>query len=236
MSAPPKPPRLSTVKLPTSNDPNVLLIKEVTTLAERLRAAAMESSKLTKLKGSSELITRIVEVLTEIDQQSSKVLLAMRTSPTVENDLNLLREALLKVEDFFGSVNKAHWFTSKYKLRVAMQNNHQTLRARCTQLLAGVSLALLSKSSDIYTSALNYFYGINGSPLNYSFAFERFLRAADEHESNAMVMVAKCYLNGWGVDLDEHIGAEVRVVVTVCLFACFSVCCNLTRGLVTNSG
>jgi TPR repeat protein len=46
-------------------------------------------------------------------------------------------------------------------------------------------------------------YGLNGKPMNYYLAFTSFQRAAAGGNSDAMLMVAKAYLNGQGVLKDE---------------------------------
>ncbi len=196
------------------------LIEQIKDIAKQLRASGQESAKLAKIKGNEEMFRRLDEVMIEIDEQSNKVLIAMKTSKSVLQDANLLYQAMVNINEYFQTVNKAHFFTSKHKLKLNMQNHYQTLRARLTQLLTAVSLELLTAkphddddclkknphiASELYTTGLHYFYGQAGKPMNYTFAFEKFSESAEYGDINAMIMLSKCYLNAWGCEDNEKV-------------------------------
>lgn len=96
-----------------------------------------------------------------------------------------------------------------------MQNLYQSLRSRLTQVMAAVSLSLLtmkpqrekvaspivpSSSSEMYRTGLCHYHGLQGKVQNYTFAFEKFLQAAEFGDEEGMMMTALCYLKGHGVE------------------------------------
>jgi TPR repeat protein len=195
-----------------------LLIEEVKTLAVKLRMEGQENKKLSIIKGSNELIRRIDEVFSEIEEQYSKIITAMKTSKSVVENLRLLKAAMKDIEGFYAALKSAWMFLSKSKLTLRMQNHYQTLRGRCTQLLTAVSLELLSGrnapaaeetpvlGSELYHTGLYYFHGLHGKPKNYIFAFEKFVQGAEMGDGECMVMTANCYLHGYGVEENDTIG------------------------------
>jgi TPR repeat protein len=195
-----------------------LLIEEVKTLAVKLRMEGQENKKLSIIKGSNELIRRIDEVFSEIEEQYSKIVATMKTSKSVVENLRLLKAAMKDIEGFYAALKNAWMFLSKSKLTLRMQNHYQTLRGRCTQLLTAVSLELLSGrsapaaeetpvlGSELYHTGLYYFHGLHGKPKNYIFAFEKFVQGAEMGDGECMVMTANCYLHGFGVEENDTIG------------------------------
>lgn len=188
------------------------VIDSVKRIANNLRANAEDQKKLKAIKGNEELLHRINEVMVEIDLQSSKIVAAIKINKNVLQDLTMLKDVMEEIQEFFVAVQKAFMFMSKTKLKLRMQNLYQSLRARLTQVMAAVSLALLTEkpvkeptpkvSSEIYRIGLSYYYGINGKPMNYTFAFEKFVQAAEYGDEDAMIFAATCYLKGHGVE--EH--------------------------------
>lgn len=188
------------------------VIDSVKRIANNLRDNADNQKKLKAIKGNEELLHRINEVMVEIDLQSSKIVAAIKINKNVLQDLTMLKDVMEEIQEFFVAVQKAFMFMSKTKLKLRMQNLYQSLRARLTQVMAAVSLALLTEkpvkeptpkvSSEIYRIGLSYYYGINGKPMNYTFAFEKFVQAAEYGEEDAMLFAAVCYLKGHGVE--EH--------------------------------
>jgi hypothetical protein len=186
------------------------VIESVKRIANALRDDADNQKKLKAIKGNEELLQRINEVMVEIDLQSSKIVAAIKINKNVLQDLTMLKEVMVEIQEFFVAVQKAFMFMSKTKLKLRMQNLYQSLRARLTQVMAAVSLALLTDkpikeptpkvSSEIYRAGLNYYYGIHGKPMNYTFAFEKFIQAAEYGDEDAMFFAAICYLKGHGVD------------------------------------
>ncbi len=193
-----------------SRAPEALQLIEATkSLATELRLTAQDHKKLAGIKGNDELIHRIDEVLVEIEEQSGKLVLVCQV-PAIQRDIQFLRVALVEIQEFFEAVNKASIFNSKHKMRLRMQNLYQSLRARCTQLMTAVSLELLTAkpieekvpkiSAEIYKLGLYSFFGVAGRSKNFTLAFEKFTEAAEYGEVDAMVMLAKCYLDGQGIE------------------------------------
>eukprot|EP00981_Chlorochromonas_danica_P009472 scaffold2708_cov158-Ochromonas_danica.AAC.20 len=186
------------------------LIEKTKVLAGEIRLLGQENKKIEKIKGNEELMLRIDEVLVEIEEQSDK-LLSVSASPAVQRDLLALQKSLEEVKDFFSVVSRASMFASRQKLKLRMQNVYQSLRARCTQLMTAVSLELLTKkpqeevivlqaSHEAYQRGLAFAFALHGKPQSLSLAFENFVQAAEGDHAEAMVMVAKCYREGQGVE------------------------------------
>lgn len=55
----------------------------------------------------------------------------------------------------------------------------------------------------MYTAGYMFYHGI-GRPRNFTLAHQKFLEAAEIGDSDSMSMVARCYLNGQGVEADMH--------------------------------
>jgi TPR repeat protein len=196
-----------------------LIIEELKTLAVRITTEGHENKKLQTIKGSDELLRRIGEVLNEVEEQYTKILITMKTSKSVMENLLLLKDAMKDIQDFYTVVKLSWMVLTKSKLKLRMQNHYQTLRSRCTQLLTAVSLELLTDkpvfteetpvaSSELYRQGLNYFYGLCGKPKNYIWAFEKFVHGSELGDSECMIMTGKCYLHGYGIEANSSIGLK----------------------------
>eukprot|EP01038_Epipyxis_sp_PR26KG_P005941 gene5941-8189_t len=197
------------------------LIADTKALAIKLRILCDDQQKLSKIKGSDELINKLDEILLEIEEQTDK-LSATINSRAVHDNLLSLKSTLNEVNDYFHELNKTKsMFLAKGHLKRRMQLLYQTLRSKCTQLMTSISLELLTgkqstapstlpKASnlDIFYTGIAYYYGICGKPKNYAWAFEKFLNCAELDYGEAMVMVGKSYINGHGVDIDSKLGLE----------------------------
>lgn len=197
----PKTPKTPATPTPTPHEVTDA-IEQTKAMAASLRDSARDTKKLEKIKGNEELMHRIDEVLVEIEQQSSKIVAAIKINKSVLHDLTMLNDVMQEIVEFFAAVQKAFMFMSKSRLKLRMQNLYQSLRSRLTQVMAAVSLALLTEkpakeapsptvSSEIYRLGLSYYYGLHGKPLNYTFAFEKFVQAAEYGEEEAMIMTAR---------------------------------------------
>lgn len=193
------------------------LIVETKSLARELRLIARDHKKLSQIKGNDELIHRIKEVFLEIEEQSDKLIVTCSQSKSVQRSFKALLSSLQEIKEFFDAVNSAWMFTSKNRMRLKMQNHYQTLRARCTQLMTAVSLELLTSPpepppqrtiSELYLAGIHYFYAVGGKAKNYTLAFEKFNEAAERDDPDGMFMTGKCYLEGKGVDANEHLALQ----------------------------
>jgi len=196
------------------------LIEEIKVLAVQLRTDGHENKKLLTIKGSEELLKRIDEILQELEEQYQKIILAMKTSHSVIDNLFLLKTSMIEIDEFYNAVTAAWMFTSKSRLKLRMQNHYQTLRARCTQLLTAVSLELLTSkpveieqtpviASELYHNGIYYFYGLHNRPKNYIYAFEKFIQGAELQDAHCLYMAGICYLSGYGVDEDRNHGLHL---------------------------
>lgn len=207
------------------------LVRRTKRKVEDLRGAAAEHNKLTLLKGSEELIRHIHEVLRDIDEQSSKILLTINTSTTVYDKLQILSDAVNDISNFFEEVKGTKFmFFAKGKLRRHMVLNYQQLKSKCTDLMSAVSLELLTNKDLIldtpepavvnsvapapvdpyvrleekYMDGCRSFYGID-CPKNFNIAADLFMYAADRDHTKSMVMLAEMYKRGYSVEQDENI-------------------------------
>lgn len=206
------------------------LVKRTKRKVEDLRGAAAEHNKLILLKGSQELIVHIHEVLRDIDEQSSKILLTINTSNTVYDKLQSLSDSINDVSTFFEEVKGTKFmFFAKGKLKRHMVLHYQQLKSKCTDLMSAVSLELLTNKDLIldtpepapkpvepapsptpavnveekYMEGCRRFYGID-CPKNFNIAFDLFSYAAERDHTKSMVMLGEMYKRGYSVDADEN--------------------------------
>lgn len=228
---------MSTSGVSTTGGPDVLrangpdLVRRTKRTVEDLRGAAAEHNKLILLKGSSELISNIHEVLRDIDEQSGKILLTINSSATIYDKLKSLLDTINDISAFFEEVKGTKFMVfAKGKLKRHMVIHYQQLKSKCTDLMSAVSLELLTNkdlltpepvsmaapvpvNAPIDDSALleqKYldgcfsFYGID-RPKNFNIAFDLFLYAAEKDHLRSMIMVAEMYSRGYSVESDENI-------------------------------
>jgi TPR repeat protein len=211
--------RSTVARIPQTEEEGRALIEDIKGLAVRLRTSGQDNKKFQTLKGYQELLNRFDEILAELQGQYSKILQAMSTAPkTIIENVYKLKLSMNEIEDFYSDVGASWMFLSKSRLKIRMQNHYQSLRARLTQLMTAVSLELLSgqkpppeepiSTSELYRTGLYYFYGIHNKPKNYVFAFEHFIRGAEYGDEEAMFMTAKCYLAGYGIEENFHLGLK----------------------------
>jgi hypothetical protein len=191
-------------------------------LITEVRELSDEIVKLQKLKGNEELTEKLDEVLREIDSQFDKIIATVHSSDMVYTHLKNLRQTIEKIHEFFNDLQQTRvLFFVKSRLRKQMILLYNTLRHSCTQLMASVSLELLTKGNkeeeeeilpveipldekELNREALEgykFFYGINRFK-NYIRAFKHFVFAAERGHLEAMIMVGKIYQNGDGVERD----------------------------------
>lgn len=131
-----------------SNQSSEQLIERTKRAAEDLRGSANDITKLWMLKGSEELMDNIHEVLRDIEEQSHRIQLTIKTSRPVYDKLKNLSDSINDTSIFFEKVkNTKVMFISKGKLKREMIRLHQALKAKCTDLMSAVSLVLLSNQS-----------------------------------------------------------------------------------------
>lgn len=201
-----------------SDDEITELINSTIQLASDLGNVAKENKKLISIVDNKELLTKLEEILEEIEEQNSKLILTIRTSKTVWNNLSHLLLSLQELNEYIAALNKKSLFLlSKNRIRKRILLFQQDLRARTTQLMTSISLELLSgnsnndvvelvSTSELYNDAITYYYGLAGRPKNYVVAFGKFLVGANNDDTDAMVMAARCYINGYGTDPDYDKG------------------------------
>jgi hypothetical protein len=192
-------------------------------LITEVRELSDEIVKLQKLKGNEELTEKLDEVLREIDCQFDKITTTVHTSDMVYTHLKNLRVTIEKIHEFFNDLQQTRvLFFAKGRLRKQMILLYNTLRHSCTQLMASVSLELLTKAAqpeeepeeDILETSITeeelnrealegykFFYGIHRFK-NFIRAFKHFVFAAERGHLESMIMVGKIYQNGDGVDRD----------------------------------
>lgn len=206
------------VNIPT--DRNELL----TLTSELIGEVRMESSrqlKLPKITGSSELLSKLDEILSEIETQFERIADAIHTSDMVHSGVLSLCKSVQNVHEFFKKLSDTNFLIFKkkgLKKQLALLSND--LRHRSTQITAALSLELLNnraqppvpikeeaEDTDLdsrYRKGEKFFYGIN-EDRNYTLAFEHFLYAAERHHRKSMSMVADIYSYGLGLRADDAI-------------------------------
>jgi hypothetical protein len=197
------------------------LLQLTSDLVSEIRIDSVRQLKLPKIEGSNELLSKLDEILSEIETQFERIADTIHTSDMVYNGVLSLCKTVQKVHDFFKKLSSTNFLIFKkkgLKKELALLNND--LRHRSTQITAALSLELLNgreappiptkiaaDDTDLdarYRKGEQFFYGINGD-RNYTLAFEHFLFAAERHHMKSMSMVADIYSNGLGLQADNDI-------------------------------
>ena len=215
---------------PDRND----LLKTTKELIQEVRQSAAVQLKLPKIDGSSELISKLDEILNEVEEEFDRIAATIHSSDLVHTSVVSLCKTVQKVNEFFTTLNSTKLLVFKkkgLKKKLALLNND--LRHRSTQITASLSLELLNgRNSTIvdefedvdlesrYRKGENFLYGIGGEK-NYTLAFEHFKFAAERNHLKSMSMVADIYSNGWGLKADGSIACRwlVKAVEMGCIVA-----------------
>jgi hypothetical protein len=203
--------------VPKNRDELLSVTRDLITEVRELSDATV---KLQKLKGNEELTNKLDEVLSEIDTQFDKIIATVHSSDMVYTHLKGLRATIEKIYQFFEDLQQTRvLFFAKGRLRKQMILHYNSLRHNCTQLMASVSLELLSKEPDhpppseplpdltnqeLEREVLEghkFFYGIHKFK-NYLRAFKHYVYAAERDHLDAMIMVGLMYQHGYGLDQD----------------------------------
>jgi hypothetical protein len=203
--------------VPKNRDELLTVTRDLITEVRELSDATV---KLQKLKGNEELTNKLDEVLREIDSQFDKIIATVHSSDMVYTHLKGLRTTIENIHQFFEDLQQTRvLFFAKGRLRKQMILHYNSLRHNCTQLMASVSLELLSKAPEVAASpeplpdltnkelekelleGHKYFYGIHRFK-NYIRAFKHYVYAAERDHLEAMIMVGMVYQNGYGVEKD----------------------------------
>jgi hypothetical protein len=209
------------IEIPTDEKEVLKLTKS---LAKEVRQAADVQSKLPLLKSSQELITKIDEILVDVEEQAHRIEETMVTSSTVFGNLKSLCHSIQEVHEFFTILNETKiMFFAKSKLNKRLLLLQQNLRQKCTQLLTSVSLELfkiqelaatkipevkqeVKVNKDVLTECLEghkFYYGIF-TQINYERAFKHYIYAAERGNLDAMVAIGDMYCNGQGIAQDSQ--------------------------------
>lgn len=198
------------------------LLERVTIQSQKVKFVAEEHPKLSLIKENAELVKKIDELGIELEEQKDKITKALfgaEHASTVEKNIKSLALCIEDCLSYFDELNNTTvMFLTKPKLKRKAETLTQSLRSKMTQLLTSVTLELLLQSSgdgkptpqpkilsdekdwpDYYT----YFYGLLGHPINYSIVVESSLAGAEEGYPRAMLMLAKCYAGGLGIEEDK---------------------------------
>jgi hypothetical protein len=206
------------VTIPTDRNEMLKLTSE---LMSEVRAESSRQLKLPKIDGSGELLSKLDEILSEIETQFERIADTIHTSDMVHAGVLSLCKSVQKVHEFFKKLSGTNFLMFKKKAlkkELALLNND--LRHRSTQITAALSLELLNsrvqtpvqtntvaEDTDLdsrYRKGEQFYYGINGDK-NYTLAFEHFLYAAERHHMKSMSMVADIYSYGLGLRADDAI-------------------------------
>lgn len=197
------------------------LLRMTSELMGEVRIESSRQLKLPKIEGSSELLAKLDEILSEIETQFERIAGTIHTSDMVHAGVLSLCKSIQEVHKFFKKLSGTNFLMFKkkgLKKELALLNNN--LRHRSTQITAALSLELLNSRAQPpaptkveaedtnlesrYRKGEQFFYGINGDK-NYTLAFEHFLYAAERHHVKSMSMVADIYSNGLGLRADDAI-------------------------------
>jgi hypothetical protein len=195
--------------------------------AEKLINAINEHRKLEHVKENVELIKRINDMRIELEEQKDHILSLVNDCTEIEKCLENLLKAITDCQQYFEQLdNTTVFFIVKNKLKQKALTLQHMIRTNCTHLLTRITLELLplrdkeeakddadeanhdtSKQLHQLPKFYKYYYGLGGTPLNYSIAFSLSLTAAEHHEDPvAMLILSHCFFHGNGVDKDDQRG------------------------------
>mmetsp|Transcript_19348 Transcript_19348/g.36065 ORF Transcript_19348/g.36065 Transcript_19348/m.36065 type:complete len:890 (-) Transcript_19348:227-2896(-) len=190
-------------------------------LMSEVRADAARQLKLPKIDRSTDLLSKLDEILGEIETEFDRIAQTIQTSSMVHHGVVSLCKSVQKVHKFFETLNATSFLIFKKKSlnkELALLNND--LRHQSTQITSALSLELLKREvtpqvtvarppedtnlESRYQKGEQFYYGINVD-RNYTLAFEHFLYAAERRHAKSMSMVADIYSNGLGLKADPAI-------------------------------
>lgn len=214
-SAPPSSLRQQTSDHPL--DTTVYDVPSAIVLAVKVKNIAEEHQKLNLLKENEGLLQAINEMHAELVQQQENITSTLLASSTIQGNLNSLCSSWVDIFNYFDELqNTTVLFLTKPKLKRKAVAVTQALRSKGTQLMTNVTLELLlrkqpetvqeeSTSDIVYQlpAFYKYYYGVAGSPVNYTMAYTKARESAEKnHNPRAMLLLSKCYFRGHGVPAD----------------------------------
>jgi hypothetical protein len=167
------------------------LIQKQRSLNVELVAQAKAHKKLLQVKGGTELLSKLEEILYEIEQMNESLMLTIKTSKSVFYNLKNLYTTMIDLKAYFIALEKKSIMLSKSKIKQQILQYYLHLRTKGTQLETSVTLEVVTRgqlsssnlpreNSELYNLGISYYYGLGGNPKNHIIAMENFTEAAKE--------------------------------------------------------
>ena len=198
-----------------------LLLQQTKDMISELRLEASSQLKLPKIEGSNELLTKLDEILREVETEFDRIADTIYNSDMVYSGVLSLCKSAQRVHEYFGKLRGTNFLLFKKKsLKKELASINNDLRHRSTQITAALSLELLNsrvqspilnknvvEDTDVdsrYRKGENYYFGLD-CDRNYTLAFEHYIYAAERRHTKSMCRVAEMYTHGHGIRPDDTI-------------------------------
>lgn len=164
---------------------------------------------------NEESVGAIEEALRQFRDQGRHLRSTVLTSQKVYVGVKNLYMSMQDTKIYFGQALKKPATSAKDSFVEPMKTvggnlhtNFETLMQALTAEIEAINSPNPQISVEVYQLGLSHMYGLEGRPVNYTVAVQYFEHAAANGNTEAMAMLAKCYLHGHGVEQSESTGME----------------------------
>lgn len=231
------PPAGAAIVIPSKEEFDLLtgttILTRVMAMSHDLKEIFVTHKRLTAIKDNAELVKRVTEVDDELNEHEENIGNYME-SAGVEDMVRTLGDSIIDVYVYLSDLQRTTiMFFAKGKLKSRANNLQHALRTKCTQLFTRIMLATLTReqeaaggkspkakkkplhdtsSTHALLRSLPLYYktytGIADRAVNHTKAFTLAKEAAEEGDTAAMIVLAKCYFEGTGTAAEYDKGMQ----------------------------
>lgn len=195
---------------------NVLLhVKQTLELLSSLRESMHTFRLVDEGSGANDESVLIIESsLTALNEVSNKMKFIVVRSDVAYMKMKEAYLAMQDVSAYVGQVVKKPSTSSKQIFIEPFRTLATNLQSSILAFVSTVNAVALSNLpngnvlSMQYQLGLAHLHGLEGRPVNHAAAVDCFQQAAEVGNTEAMVCLARCYIQGQGVDRSEQKGVE----------------------------
>jgi hypothetical protein len=193
----------------------IVHLKQTTELASALGSDVSNFRLVDEGNGANdESIHSVERALNTLQEVQLKLKFVAVRSDVVYTKVKEVYLSMQDAKSYIAQAVKKPASSSKDIFIQPFQTISSNLEASVHTLVSTISAVMTSEmpNSSVlsfqYQLGLTHFHGLEGRPVNYIAAVECFQQAASEGNTEAMLILAKCYLQGQGVDKSELKGLE----------------------------
>lgn len=199
-----------------SDDRILLHLQQVNDLALELLSDVFNFRLVDQSNGQNEgSVNDCALTLREFMEHEVKIRSTVIRSKKIYAEVKSLYMSMQDVKTYLGQAMRLPATTSKdifiSPFRTISAKMKSTFKALLGAVLAEINSSRAPNSSICaaqYQLGVTHMYGLDGKSQNYIIAVDNFQEAADQGNTDAMVMLARCHLQGHGVDRNESMGFE----------------------------